>query len=43
MRCFSGCMIWYLYSLEVGEQQVLVPLLSQHGFLVSIESTLCLS
>ncbi len=36
-------MIWYLYSLEVGEQQVLVTLLCQHGFLLSTESTLSLS
>lgn len=36
-------MIWYLYRLEVGEQQVLVPLLCQHGFFLSTESTLCLS
>lgn len=35
-------MIWYLYRLEVGEQQILVSLLCQHGFFLSIESTLCL-
>lgn len=38
-----AAVIWYLYGLEVGEQQVLVTLFSQHGFLLSTESTLCLS